>query len=83
MEFYYYSDKKECDFVIKEDLSVIELIQVSVEINDDNEKREIGGLLEAMEKFDLEEGLIVTLSQDGRRVINNKTIEIKSLMNWV
>lgn len=82
-EFYYYSDKKECDFVIKENLDVIGLIQVSVEINDDNEKREFSGLLEAMKKFDLNEGLIVTLSQDGKREINNKTIEIISLMNWV
>lgn len=82
-EIYYYSGKKECDFVIKEGLAVIELIQVSIEINEDNEKREIGGLMEAMGKFDLNCGLILTMHQNETRKIKNKTIEIKSLINWV
>ena len=82
-ELYYYSGKKECDFVIKEDLDVVDVIQVTVEINDDNEKREIDGLVEAMDNFNLGRGTILTMRQDETRTIHNKTIEIVSLINWL
>jgi len=82
-ELYYYSDKKECDFIVKEGLEIIKVIQVSVEITEDNRKREIGGLLEAMNKFNLNYGLIITMYQNETIDKNNKTIELKSLTNWI
>lgn len=82
-ELYYHSGKRECDFVVKNGLEVTELIQVSAEINEDNRKREIGGLIEAMEKFSLYHGYIVTMFHDETVKIKDKTVNIVSFMNWV
>ena len=70
----YYKDKGECDFVIIEKGKVTHAIQVCHQINDQNFKREYNGLLEAMEAFNLAEGVIVTTNQadsfekDGRTI---------------
>ena len=43
---------------------ISEAIQVCSNFNSDNLKRETSGLFEAMRKFKLKEGKIITLSQD-------------------
>ncbi len=74
-EVYYYSGKRECDFILKEGVRIKEAIQVCYELNEDNKEREINGLLEAMDKFKLKHGIILTYEQakeitkDGKRII--------------
>ncbi|HAI73810.1 MAG TPA: ATPase [Candidatus Moranbacteria bacterium] len=83
-DIYYYKDKKECDFVVRKGLRISEAIQVSQNLSDpETEKREITGLLEAMEKFNLKKGLIITESQEEKRKIKNKTIEIVPAWKWL
>ncbi len=54
----------------------IELIQVCYELNIDNKDREIKGLLEAMEFFELKEGIIVTFEQQEEFQLNDKIIKV-------
>jgi len=82
-EIYYYKDKKECDFVVRQGLKISEAIQVTRILDNNNEKRELGGLLEAMEKFNLKKGLIITEGQEEERKINGKKISIVPAWKWL
>ncbi len=80
-EVYYYNNNYECDFIIKKGLNVIDAIQVCYKLSDDNLKREQGGILEAMKKFNLSKGSIITL--DNNKVNVNESINILSLYDWL
>lgn len=82
-DFYYYRDKNECDFVLREKIKIFKAIQVCYELNDENRKREINGLIEAMESFNLKEGLILTYDDEEEIIINNKRIIIKPIWKWI
>lgn len=58
-EVYYYSNKGECDFVLRKNLETTEAIQVVYDINADNQSREENGLLEAMHDLKTKNGLII------------------------
>lgn len=75
-----FSEKKECDFVIKEGLNIVETIQVSYKIDQSNEQREYQGLLEAMSMFNLKQGLL--LSYDTEKTINSDSGTIKVMPVW-
>ena len=81
-EIYYFREKKECDFLIKEKNMIVNAIQACYELNEDNKKREIDGLIEAMVRFDLSEGLILTYNQEDEVEILGKTIKIKPAWRW-
>lgn len=68
-EAYYFKDKEECDFIIREKERITEAIQVCYELNEENRKREIDGLQLAMKRFKLNKGIIITLGQE--EVIDN------------
>jgi hypothetical protein len=80
---YYFRENGECDFLIKEDSRIIVAIQVAYELNEDNKKREIEGLLEAMRKFELREGFILTYNQEDEIDIEDKRIIIKPVWKWI
>jgi len=62
-DIYYFKDKGECDFVAQNRGKVEKLVQVCYQIDDLNFQREYSGLVEAMKFFQINEGVIVTLSQ--------------------
>ena len=82
-DFYYHKENSECDFVIKNNLKIVEAIQVCFNFNEKNEKRELDGLLEAMKKFNLNEGIILTYDQEKEFKVENKNIIIKSIWRWL
>ncbi|OGJ19047.1 hypothetical protein A3K73_04480 [Candidatus Pacearchaeota archaeon RBG_13_36_9] len=82
-EIFYYSGRYECDFLIRKGNKIIEAIQVTYEINEESEEREINGLIEALNKFKLKEGLIVTLDQEKEEKIQDKTIKLIPLWKWL
>jgi len=82
-EIYYFSEKGECDFIIKEKEKIMQALQVCYELNEDNEKREINGLLEAMHKFNLKKGLILTNNQEDSFEIDRKKIYVKPVWKWL
>jgi len=82
-EIYYFSEKKECDFLIRQGIKVNQAIQVCYDLNERDKEREINGLIEAMNKFKLKEGLILTYNQEDELKINNKKIIIKPAWKWL
>jgi len=83
-EIFYFKDKKECDFVVREGLKISQAIQVSHSLAEPKTaEREIAGLLEAMEKFKLKTGLIITESQEAERKIDGKKIKIVPAWKWL
>lgn len=81
-EIYYHKDKYECDFIVKEGKEIIQAIQVSYKI-EENKKREIEGLLEAMKKFKLKEGIIITDDIEMEEEIDKKKITYIPLWKWI
>lgn len=73
---FYFREKGECDFVVKEGTKIIKAIQVCFDLNEDNKNREIGGLTEALEKFQLKEGLILTYNQTDELRIGSRTVKV-------
>ncbi|MCZ2392767.1 MAG: ATP-binding protein [Chitinophagales bacterium] len=75
-QLYYFNEKKECDFVVFNKDKLDELVQVCYHINEDNLKREIEGLEEAMNFFDVQEGKIITFNQTDEYNIKGKKIKL-------
>jgi predicted AAA+ superfamily ATPase len=73
---YYFKQDAECDFLVFENRTCTQAIQVCHEINVDNKGRELKGLLEAMHFFKLKEGCIVTQNQKDRLNIEHKVIHL-------
>jgi len=82
-EIYYFSEKNECDFVIREKTKIKQAIQVCYDLNNENRDREVKGLLEAMNKFKLKKGLILTYNQDDKLKVKGKDIIIKPVWKWM
>lgn len=75
-QVYYFKEKKECDFVVFDRKKCKYIIQVCDEVNNDNKKREIEGLIEAMIFFDKKESLILTQHQKDNLKVEDKTIRL-------
>jgi len=82
-EVWYYKGRKECDFICREERNRYSAIQVSWEVGASNEKREIEGLLEAMEHLNLSEGTIITFDQEDTLVKEGKTIRLIPGHKWL
>jgi predicted AAA+ superfamily ATPase len=85
-EVYFWKNKnrQEVDFIIKDGLKPIQLIQVCWDIkNEKTKKREIEGLLSAMEEFKLKKGLILTEDYEEIEKYNQKEIRYKPLWKWL
>ncbi|MDR2564280.1 MAG: ATP-binding protein [Prevotellaceae bacterium] len=73
-EIYYFAEKNECDFVICNKNTVIEVVQVCYELSPDNLQRELNGLVEALNFFGLTEGKIITFRQKDSFILDGKTL---------
>lgn len=81
-EVYYFSEKNECDFLIKEGLQIVEAIQVVYGLNKENFEREFEGLKEAMDKFAIPQGLFI-VNDSTDVVIERDDIKIVSISKWL
>ena len=82
-EIYYWKNKHECDFLIKEGEIIKEVIQVCFELTEENKEREINGINEAMEVFKLKQGLMITGDFEGEEAVNGKNLVYKPLWKWL
>jgi len=82
-EIFYYRQRGECDFIVKKDKRVEMAVQVCYELNSENQKREVNGLMEAMDELDLAEGFIFTSDQKDKLEINGKKINIVPVWEWM
>lgn len=80
---YYFKESNECDFIVRDKQKVIRAIQVCYDLNEENKKRELKGLLEALNKFKLKKGLILTNNQEDLLKIENKKILITPTWKWL
>lgn len=77
----YQQNGSECDFVVIEKGKVINVIQVAKDITDQETKnREIKGLVQAAQKFELTEGTIITLDHSEEFEIDG--ILVKVVPSW-
>lgn len=82
-DVYYFSAKNECDFILFKNKKVKQIIQVTYELADHNRDREINGLLEAMQYFNLNTGLILTFDQEMTIELTGKTISVQPVWKWL
>jgi len=82
-DIFYFQEKNECDFVVKQKEKIIKAIQVCFELNEENKGREINGLISAMERFKLNGGVILTYNQEDQFLIEGKKILVKPAWRWL
>jgi len=83
-ELYYWKNKREVDFLVKEGLKVSEVLQVCWDIENEKVKsREVGGLLEALEEFKLKEGCVVTSDLYHKEKVQGFEIRYIPLWLWL
>ena len=80
---FYFQDKNECDFVVKEKEKITHAIQVCFDFNEETKDREINGLIEALKEFKLKEGLVLTYAQDDEFFVESKKIIVKPVWKWL
>ena len=81
---YYHNKGQECDFVLVENNTVTTAIQVTyVMSNEKTRKREIDGLLNAMNTYKLQSGLIITDDSEEEIFENDKKITIIPAWKWL
>ncbi|MCD6227677.1 ATP-binding protein [Candidatus Micrarchaeota archaeon] len=76
---FYHLGQNECDFILGSN----EAMQVTYELNKENEDREVKGLLEAMKTYKLKKGYIITNDQEKEIRVNNKKIIIMPAWKWI
>jgi len=81
-EIYYFTGKKECDFVVFKNGKLSGLFQVSWLLNQDSLERELAGLTEAMEFFGVKEGVVITNDQSDSFTNDGKTITVLPFHKW-
>ncbi|HJH30693.1 MAG TPA: ATP-binding protein [Methanosarcinaceae archaeon] len=83
-EIFYWKNKNEVDFVIKQGLEVTELIQVSYDVEDKKTRmREEAGLITAMDTFGLDVGIIITDDKYSVSMVDDKKIMYIPLWAWM
>lgn len=81
---YYGGTGKECDFVIREGMDIVEAIQVVASLEDyDTRKREVSGLIDALKTYDLKEGLILTEDEEDEFEEKGFMIKVKPIWKWL
>lgn len=82
-DLFYFKGKNECDFLVKESGKITKAIQVCYTLNEDNQKREIDGITEAMNEFKLSRGVLLTYNQEDEFKINNKKIIVQPVWKFL
>ena len=82
-EIYYFKGRHECDFIIKSGAQPSQAIQVCWELTRSNENREISGIVEACEYFDLSSGVILTYLEEGERIASGRRISVYPVWKWL
>ncbi len=83
-EVYFHKGKKECDFIIKDGVSITQAVQVSRTLQDDEtKKRELEGLIEALKTYGLDQGMILTEDEEFEIDAEGRSILVKPVWKWM
>jgi len=81
---YFWKEKEECDFLIEEKGQLVAAIQCSCKVSEENRKREISGLVAAMDRWEIESGSIITYTQEGEiQVPGSRTVHLIPAWKWL
>ena len=85
---YFHRNKKECDFVLKSGTEIIQAIQVTCSLlENETREREIAGLIEALQMYQLTSGLILSLDEaeqiDVFRGEEKYQVTVKPVWRWL
>jgi len=86
LEVFYWQDRDdvEVDFIIKEQIRVSQTIQVTTDISSfEVRDRKIRGLIRGLEKFGLDNGIIITEDYESTEEIKGKSINYIPLWKWL
>jgi uncharacterized protein len=83
LKSYYFQGKNECDFINHENDKIHSVLQVTLKLDSGNKEREITGLFEALKRFKMKEGYILTENQQEKIVMGDKTIHVVPLWLWL
>jgi len=81
-EIYYWKGKSECDFLVKKGKKIEQIIQVTYEIKESID-REVKGIIEALERFNITNGVIITQDYEAQENKNGKKINFIPLWKWL
>ena len=84
-KFHYYKDRHECDFIVR-DAETHELlaIQVCWTLTSGNREREMRGLLAAMEKLSISQGLILTYDEEeSQQIRQGQRVAVMPVWQWL
>ena len=83
-EIYYHRNRHECDFIIREKGKIINAFQVCQSIeNSGTRSREINGLIEAMQQYDLNNASLITEDEEEVIMLNGLTIQVIPVWKWL
>lgn len=83
-ELYYHSNDKECDFIVAHKGKIVQALQVSKSIASQKTKdREIEGLTEAMNSYNLKDGFVLTEDEADTIQSSDKTIHVLPVWYWL
>ena len=83
-EVFFHKETSECDFLVREGRKIVQAIQVTTSLQDDAvKKRELKGLLEALDSYHLTEGVIVTEAEKETIKLDGKKIVVVPLYEWL
>lgn len=81
---FYLKNRYECDFIVQKNATITQAIQVCLTLNDEaTRRREIRGLIQALERFHLAEGYIITLDEDEELEVKGKKIIVRPCWKWL
>lgn len=81
--FLHFRGKNECDFIVQEGNRPAEAWQVCWELSPANEKREIGGLLEARRDLGISRGGLLTYGQEETRRVGRAAVRVQPVWKWL
>ena len=81
-DIYYHREKNECDFIIREYDTITDAIQVTATLKG-TRKREYEGLLEALNTYNLDEGLILTEDEEFEDTYKGKKVVVMPVWKWL
>lgn len=83
-DIYFHKAQKECDFILREGNQIVQAVQVTTSLAKEQvRKREIDGLIEAIESYGLREGLIITENESDTLEIEGHQIHIVPIWKWL
>lgn len=80
---YYHAAKYECDFIASQTGQPDFAFQVCQEIHSDNIDRELNGLIEAMDEYNIKKAMIITSNQEDYLEKEGKKIPVIPAWKWL